>query len=212
MEGCMNKFNEIDLTKSPLDLNFVAIDFETTIDPKDNNPTIIEIGAVQLNGRIIRDDYFKTLVNPECTVRAIDRDITGIKVRDLIESKPIKFFYSELLIFMMNRIIIAHNAAIDLRVLTITGNRLNNEFQYALAIDTLKMAKDLLDLPNYRLATLMNHFKIKSLSHRAFEDAKATAIIFVKLIGLLIDKNKNIALKDLSKYFIKEEPKQLKLF
>ena len=52
-------------------------------------------------------------------------------------------------------------------------------------VDTLKLSRQFLsELPSRRLSALCEHFEIPIQAHRALEDAKATYILYEKLLEL----------------------------
>jgi len=58
-----------------------------------------------------------------------------------------------------------------------------NDFSFKNKIyDTLNMAQKHLRLSNYKLNTIADHYGVKFNHHRAFDDALATAKIFLAMV------------------------------
>lgn len=159
--------------------DYVVLDFETT-GLNASFDKIIEVSILKYKNNELIDE-FVTLVNPEIPINPFITSITGI-TNSMVESFPT---ISQILPLMINfidkNVIVGHNVNFDLRFLKyaieyygITTK--NTELMY---IDTLFLSRRFLnDLPNHKLETLKNYYKIEEISHRAKQDCLVTNIIF----------------------------------
>lgn len=164
--------------------SFVVFDLETTgLNKRSCN--ITEIGAVKIkNGKII--DRFSTFVNPQMPIPQKIVDLTGI-TDEMVKNAPIiDDILPKFLDFCKDCILVAHNASFDIGFVKKFCNDLNIPFEFSY-IDTLMLARCLFtDLPNHRLNTLSKHLNVLLENHhRAVDDAKATADIFIEMLKLL---------------------------
>lgn len=157
-------------------IELVAVDLETTGLNVDTD-AIIEIGAVKLlNGEIV--DQFSTLVNPGFALPPETTYITGIRQEDLRGMPILRDVLPDLVTFIGNATLIAHNAAFDVTFLRRFGIVKSNP-----TLDTLELASLLLPkMPRYGLGGLTTLLNIpQDDQHRALADAKATALLYLHL-------------------------------
>lgn len=172
------------------ELSYTVFDTETTgLDPRGGDE-IISIGAVRiLNRRILREEVFDRLVHPRRPVPAESVKIHGIDPQ-LLKTKPtidkiLPLFHG----FAEDTILVAHNAAFDMRMLQLkeeaTGIRFINP-----VLDTLLLSAVV--HPAHRqhnLEMVAKRLGIRIFGrHTALGDAMATGEIFLKLIPLLEKK------------------------
>ena len=167
---------------------FVVFDIETTGFSAEND-RIIEIGAVRVSGREIKDT-FSEFVNPERPIPEKITELTGID-DSMVENagtidEVLKSFYD----FVGNATLVAHNASFDTSFIKSNAKRLDMPYIFN-SMDTLELARGLVSgIKNYKLNTLCKHFGISLENHhRACDDAGATAELLLKLFELL-DKKK----------------------
>ncbi len=91
----------------------------------------------------------------------------------------------ELLLFISNTVIVAHNAGFDMSFLKWEFSNSGYDISDAPRLCTLIMARKLLSfLPSKKLGSLCDHFGIDSgLAHSALADASAAAELFVILMN-----------------------------
>lgn len=176
--------------------SFVVFDIETTglISSTDK---IIEIGAVKIiKGKIV--DSFNVFVNPKIPVPFKIQELTGISDYMLIDAKTIDEVLPEFLDFCKDTIAVAHNASFDTGFIKAKAKELNLEYNPSI-IDTVSLARLLLpQLSRFKLDTVSKALGIKLLHHhRAVDDARATANIFLEFIKILKERGV-YTLKDLS--------------
>ncbi len=182
------KLIEERLTKNIIDeLNttFMAFDVETT-GFSCTNDRIIELGAV-LFVKQLANESFSSLVNPHCIITPQVTKVnnitnTMIKKADdeaIVYAKFVKFFEK---VLTGDVIVCAHNASFDMGFISNTLERLgyNGIIRY---IDTLKIARNKLFLPNYKQATVAEYYKIiNKNAHRACDDALTCGKILINLL------------------------------
>jgi DNA polymerase-3 subunit epsilon len=169
------------------ELSFTVFDTETTgLDPRAGD-RIISIGAVRIvRLYMLRQEFFDQLVNPHRSIPAESTRIHGID-DDMVRSKPgIDSVLPEFYQFAADTILVAHNAAFDMRMLQTceaqTGVRFINP-----VLDTLLLSAVV--HPNqedHSLERIADRLGVEIRQrHTALGDAVITAGIFLKLIPLL---------------------------
>lgn len=166
------------------DTSFVVFDLETT-GAKAPPCRVIEIGAYMVrNGSVV--DEFHSLVNPETYIPEFICSLTNIS-NDMVADAP-KF--SEVgdafLHFIGDSILVAHNSPFDIGFLNYEIGRVYQEYKLSNPdLCTVQLSRKLLpDLHNHKLKTLADHYSIELINHhRAGPDAKATAGVFINLLG-----------------------------
>jgi len=172
-----------DLGTSLAEVPFCVIDLETT----GGSPTgcgITEIGALRFKGGE-PDGTFHTLVNPRQEIPAFITIMTGITQAMVIEAPPVEEVLPSLLEFVGDSVVVGHNVRFDLSFLNAAAERLGYGRLPNRAVDTLALARRLIrsEVRDLTLGTLAAYFRSPvTPSHRALEDARATAGV---LWGLL---------------------------
>ena len=171
-----------------IDGNFVVFDIETTgLSNEKNN--ITEIGAVKVeNGKIT--DKWSTFVNPGEKIPQNIVELTGITDEMVADAPKIEEVLPEFFNFCKDCVLVAHNANFDVGFIKVMAKRHNLPFENTY-LDTLQLARSLYpDLANHKLDTLATHLSVLLENHhRAVDDAKATADIFVKMLDELRSQN-----------------------
>lgn len=168
---------------------FIVFDTETT-GAKPPYSRMTEIGCYKVrNGEIV--DEFETLLNPQTPIPPFISALTGI-TDNMVKGAPLFTEVAEdLLRFIGDAVLVAHNAAFDIKFLNAEINRAFRGCKVANAhLCTVRLSKKLLpNLANHRLHTVAEHFSIPIFNrHRAAGDALATAKIFVHLLAHLNEK------------------------
>jgi DNA polymerase III subunit epsilon len=172
------------------ELTYTVFDTETTgLDPRGGDE-IISIGAVRIvNNHLVTDDRFDQLVNPMRPLRWESIQIHGIQESALKDQPVIATVLPRFHQFAENTILVAHNAAFDMRMLQIkeqdTGVRFINP-----VLDTMLLSSIVHPAQeNHNLMTIAERLGIDvSGRHTAMGDAMATANMFLKLVPLLAKK------------------------
>jgi DNA polymerase III epsilon subunit family exonuclease len=162
---------------------FVVLDLETT-GAKAPPCKITEIGAYKVKqGRIVGE--FHSLVNPETPIPEFITSLTGISDEMVAGAPRFRDLSIELLDFVGESVLVAHNASFDLGFLDYEIRLTHGEVRLGNpSICTVQLSRRLLqDIPNHKLRTVAEHFGIELVNHhRAGEDALATAKIFINLL------------------------------
>ncbi len=180
----------IDLDRKLSDLTYTVFDTETTGLEPSNGDEIIQIGAVRIvNNRILRQEIFNQLVDPERPLRPESIPIHGIS-EDMVRGQPnIDVVLPAFHEFCEDTVLIAHNAAFDMRFLQLKEERTGVRFNQPV-LDTLLLSAVV--HPNqesHKLDTILERLGIQIDSrHNALEDSVATAAVFLKLLPLLEEK------------------------
>ena len=171
-----------------LDDTYVVFDLETT-GFSAMEDRIIEIGAVKVtNGEIV--DSYSTFVNPGVPIPFEITNLTGISDDMVLGSPEIDVILPEFLAFIGDAALVAHNASFDVGFVEQNCQNLGIEKQFTY-LDTVALARVLLPtLAKYKLNIVAKALNISLENHhRAVDDAKATAEIFVKFVGMLKERN-----------------------
>ncbi len=182
------------------EVEFSVIDFETTGLYPYNGDRIIEVGIVRVTSEKILKTY-ESFINPGIL---IPENVTKINkiTNKMVESAPaITDKIDEMLDFMKNSVIVAHNLSFDLSFLNFQLQKMNRSKVDHWLLDTIKIAKLIIPgLENYKLSTVIKALNIKNRdSHRALADTEATA----KALQMMIAKlDETSILKDLNPFKI----------
>src|SRR4051812_1271703 len=175
-------------TRELADTEFVVFDLETT-GAKPPPCRITEIGAYRVrNGEVT--ESFQTLLDPETSIPPFITNLTGI-TNEMVRGAP-KFadIAHDLLNFIGDSILVAHNSGFDMRFLNYEIGRVFGDYRLANpCLCTVLLSRKLLpDILNHKLKTVAAHYSIDLVNHhRASADAYATAHIFVNLLTKLRD-------------------------
>ncbi len=161
---------------------YVVLDFETTGFSPNRGDKIIEIGAVEIiNGKIGR--HYQTLVDPETEISSRITALTSI-TNDMVADAPlIEDALGDLLDFVGEATLVAHNIQFELKFLSSECSRLQMT-PPPRTLCTLKLARKLYpEFQNHKLGTILDAFGIapEGPLHRALPDAKATAQMLLHL-------------------------------
>ena len=173
------------------DLDFTVVDVETTGWAPDD-AGITEIGAVRVHdGRVVAE--FGSLVNPGRPVPSPITELTGIDDQMLTGAPPVAAVLPGLLAFARGSVLVAHNAPFDLRFLIAACTGMGLLWPGFEVLDTVRLARHLMatpqEVPDRKLATLAGYFGTPVRpSHRALDDARATAAVLGRLLARLAER------------------------
>ncbi len=165
----------------PLDAPVVVLDFETT-GLNTQKDRIIEIGAVRLENGAVTADY-SSFVQPDRLLPAKITELTGITDMMLKNAPRAADALPELMDFIGDCPIAAHNAAFDLAVLASELKRLGRTCGNV-GVDTLTLSRKLYpDMKSHRLGAVCKRLSVSLKgAHRAVNDAAATAQCLSRMI------------------------------
>ncbi len=173
--------------------NFVALDLETT-GLSSQNDAIIEVGAVRVRGGEISAE-FSRLIDPGRALPRFITRLTGITDADLKGQPAIETVLPELEEFLGADALVAHNASFDIGFLNAQRERQGRSPLDHPVLDTLLLSSVLLPrLRDYRLATLVAYYGVDlERAHRAIDDTRATARVYLALTGELAALDPEVA-------------------
>jgi DNA polymerase-3 subunit epsilon len=165
------------------EVHFCVLDLETTgATAKDCE--ITEIGAVRFVGGE-QTGRFQTLVNPGVEIPPFITVLTGITHSMVVEAPMIEEALPAFLEFIGDAVIVGHNIRFDMSFLNAAAERLGYGRLPNRTVDTIGLARRLVhqEVRNLKLSTLAAHFRSPTPpTHRAFDDAAATAHVFWSLL------------------------------
>lgn len=172
------------------DLAYTVFDTETTgLDPSSGDE-IISIGAVRIvNNRLLRQEAYDQLVDPRRKMSKESIVITGIDP-SMLEGQPtidkvLPTFHR----FCEDTVLVAHNAAFDMRFLQLKEEQTGVRFSQPV-LDTLLLSAVLHpNLNSHKLEAIAERFGVNVLGrHTALGDAFVTGEVFLKMVPLLAEQ------------------------
>ncbi len=177
-----------ELDDQPLSsLTYTVFDTETTGLDTRGGDEIIAVGAVRIvNGRILHEEVFDQLVDPKRHVPIESTKIHGIHPEMLVGQPVIDQVLPPFRSFAEETILVAHNAAFDMRMLELKEKQTGVKFINPV-LDTLLLAAVVHPAQeNQNLEAIAKRLGISVVGrHTALGDALATAEVFLKFIPLL---------------------------
>ncbi|WP_332777113.1 3'-5' exonuclease [Polaromonas sp.] len=168
-------------------LSYTVFDTETTGLEPSAGDEIIQIGAIRIvNGRLLKNETIDQLIDPRRRLKPESILIHGI-TEDMVKGQPtIEQVLPSFHEFCEDTVLVAHNAAFDMRFLQLKEASTGIVFQQPV-LDTLLLSALL--HPNqesHRLEAIAGRLGINVIGrHTALGDAIVTGEIFLKMIPLL---------------------------
>lgn len=151
----------------------IVLDTETTgLDPKQGH-RIIEVAAIELNGRRVSKRSFHRYINPEREIDAGAAEVHGLTLERLQNEAKFPEIAPALLEFIRDAELIIHNAPFDVgflnKELELAGLPALDNY-CASVTDTLKLAKELHPGKKNNLNALCDRYQVDN-SHRTLHGA-----------------------------------------
>ena len=169
------------------ELTYTVFDLETTgLNPNEGDE-IIAVGAMRMvNGRLLQDERFEQLVDPQRSVPWTSVKIHGIHP-EMLKGKPkiqdvLPMFHE----FAKDTILVAHNAAFDMRFLQLKEENTGVQFVNPV-LDTLLLSAVVHPShEDHALEAIAKRLGVQILArHTAIGDAMATGEMYLKFLPLL---------------------------
>ena len=174
--------------RQPLrNLTFIVFDTETTGLQPSQGDQMVQIGAVRIvNGRILSGESFNRIVNPGRPIPVESIKFHGI-TDDMVKDKPpISVILPQFKAFAADAVLVAHNAAFDLKFLRMREREFGVCFDNPV-LDTM-MLSNYLDGPElgHSLDSICDRLGISITDrHTALGDAIVTAAVLLNQIDAL---------------------------
>jgi DNA polymerase III subunit epsilon len=169
------------------ELSYTVFDTETTGLEPSAGDEIIQVGATRIvAAKLRRQDCFEQLVDPQRPIPAAGIPIHGIQP-EMVQGQPV---IDEVLpafhAFAADTVLVAHNAAFDMRFLQLKEARTGVRFDQPV-LDTLLLSAVIHpQQESHRLEAIAERMGVDVLGrHTALGDAMVTAEVFLKMIPLL---------------------------
>jgi DNA polymerase-3 subunit epsilon len=172
------------------DLHYTVFDTETTgIEPSAGDE-IISLGAVRIvNARLLKREVFEQLVDPQRPVSQASSRIHGIEAQALAGQPTIAEVLPQFHRFCEDTVLVAHNAAFDMRFLELkeaaTGVRFTQPVLDTLLLSVIVHPSQ----EGHHLEAVAERLGVSVVGrHTALGDALVTGEIFLRLLPLLAEQ------------------------
>jgi DNA polymerase III subunit epsilon len=177
-----------ELDNRPLaSLSYTVFDTETTGLRPSAGDEIVSIGAVRIvNGRLLEQEVFEQLVDPRREMSPEVSRITGI-VSSMLEDQPtIDKVLPAFRTFCEDTVLVAHNAAFDMRFLRLKEEAAGVRFTQPV-LDTLLLSAVINPhLDAHGLEAIAERMGVNPIGrHTALGDAIMTGEVFLRMVPLL---------------------------
>ncbi|MBI5165469.1 MAG: 3'-5' exonuclease [Magnetospirillum sp.] len=176
------------LGRRPLrSLTYVVFDTETTGLQPSAGDQMVQIGGVRVvNARILSGESFDRIINPGCPIPPQSIRFHGITDEMVKDKPPLSVVLPQFKAFCADAVLVAHNAAFDLKFLRLRERACGVAFDNPV-LDTMILSSYLdgpdtghsLDDICERLGIVIEH------RHTALGDAMVTAAVLLKQIDML---------------------------
>lgn len=172
------------------ELRFTVFDTETTGLEPSAGDEIISIGAVRIvNNRLLEHEVFEQLVDPRRPLARESVKIHGITPEMLAGQPGAETVLPEFHAFCEGSVLVAHNAAFDMRFLQLKEQATGARFDHPV-LDTLLLSTVVHpSREEHKLEAIATRMGVNVFGrHTALGDAMVTAEIFLRLVPLLAER------------------------
>lgn len=172
-----------------VDLHYTVFDTETTGLEPSAGDEIISLGAVRIvNARLLKNEVFERLVDPKRPVGRAASRIHGIEARLLAGQPSIGEVLPQFRHFCDDTVLVAHNAAFDMRFLELKEAATGIRFTQPV-LDTLLLSVIVHPTQEgHNLEAVAERLGVSVIGrHTALGDALVTGEIFLRLLPLLAE-------------------------
>ncbi|MBT9497267.1 MULTISPECIES: exonuclease domain-containing protein [Zoogloea] len=171
------------------ELAFTVFDTETTgLNPSEGDE-IIQIGATRIvNGKLLKSESFDQLVDPLRELPEASTKIHGITPEMLLGQPPMSKVLPAFHAFAEDTVLVAHNAAFDMRFLQLKEESSGIRFAQPV-LDTLLLSAVIHPAQeSHRLEAICERMGVNIMGrHTAIGDAIVTGEVFLRMIPLLAE-------------------------
>ena len=171
-------------------LSYTVFDTETTGLQPSAGDEIVSVGAVRIvNGRLLENEVFEQLVDPGRPMSPDAIRITGIET-SMLEGQPtIDKVLPAFREFCEDTVLVAHNAAFDMRFLRLKEESTGVRFTQPV-LDTLLLSAVIHpDFESHGLEAIAERMGVNAIGrHTALGDAIMTGEVFLRMIPLLAEQ------------------------
>ena len=168
------------ITQALAGLNFTAIDFETA---NEHRASACAVGVVEVRDGHITNSWHTLLRPRELRVDWRNQQVHGIAEADLHDAPTIADVWPQLLPFLDQQLVVAHNSAFDVSVLEHSLRDHDLDVPAFHCLCSVKLSKAAWpQLGRHKLNHVADFFGLELQHHDALSDARACAEITIRAL------------------------------
>jgi DNA polymerase-3 subunit epsilon len=165
------------------DAEYVVVDVETTGFSAWKEDRIVELGAIRVTADGEIKGSLSTLINPLTETTGAEH-IHGISLEMVKTAPTYKQVYDQFADLLDGAIFVAHHAKFDEGFISAESYRAGVKLNLMPGLCTYWLSRQVLKLPNYKLATVTEHFGInQTMAHSAYDDALVVSKFLPELLS-----------------------------